>query len=156
MMSKQNKYYTPEIEEFHVGFEFERTYSEPYNSEWHKCTAVGIDLTSRHPNYLTLKDIHNTYQPSIVSVKNVFRVKYLDREDIESLGWSSYIDGKEPTKMSGSVLFSIGPFFRLEWNPSTRKILVMVINDTLTPTVKFHGTIKNKSELKRILKMLGV
>ena len=69
----KDKYYTPEIEEFHVGFEYEVNYGK---DRWVK------------------EGLH--YAPQVVTLpyKNLenIRVKHLDREDIESLGFGKIND----------------------------------------------------------------
>ena len=78
METEENKYYIPTIEEFHVGFE-----CEFYNSKdkhfyfeapdgWIK-TMIGENLY--------LREFTNQYQ---LLKENLFRVKYLNKEDIES------------------------------------------------------------------------
>jgi hypothetical protein len=71
----ENKYYTPAIEEFHVGFEYEIL----HNNEWKKTSvfnnSCGGDI---------IFEIKNMGHWDVVSKP---RVKYLDKEDIESLGW---------------------------------------------------------------------
>ncbi len=133
-MNKE-KYYTPEIEEFHVGFEFE---FKSGNVEWKpfifnppKLDAVISNLGSK---------------------PDMFRVKHLDRKDIESLefeykGWNhvSYDyykgDSKENTCISVFKDNSVSIQKRVEG------LLESDINNIV---------IKNKSELKRILKQIGV
>ena len=71
------KYYTPEIDEFHVGFEFEYSTMTPCGSS----TEYVKDIFKDTDNVNTLfKDLPNDWY-------DLPRVKYLDREDIESLGW---------------------------------------------------------------------
>ncbi|TXG79215.1 MAG: hypothetical protein E6R13_10255 [Spirochaetes bacterium] len=62
------KYYTPDITEFHVGFEYE----ELEQGEWRKTTSDGSDIYHIGKYYIK---------------ENKIRVKYLDQSDIESLGW---------------------------------------------------------------------
>jgi len=72
----KNKYYTPTIEEFHVGFEYE--YQDGVDKDnkdvWKKTICTKSDF-----RYL-----------SKTKIKDFRRVKYLDREDIESLGFTCY------------------------------------------------------------------
>ncbi len=67
-MSKDNKYYTPEVQELGVGFEFEEKNED---GDWIKETYPFGDP------WFSVDEIYN----------GRIRVKYLDREDIESLGW---------------------------------------------------------------------
>jgi hypothetical protein len=73
------------------------------------------------------------------------RVKHLDREDIESLGFSIVQDETDSQWFKNDLLNTeIG----IENNHITIRIAQSF--------VLFSGTIKNKSELKRILKQIGV
>lgn len=125
----ENKYYTPELREFHVGFEFEMDAGTGWSKQifpnpwWNNGGMGGIDALKR-----CVED-------------QIVRVKYLDREDIESLGW----------KVSGtSYLWKNGSAF-LEFYP----------NDNLNVEIdsggaNFTGTIRNKRELARLMKMLNI
>jgi hypothetical protein len=97
----ENKYYTPKIEEFYVGFEF----------EFHGMTTGGLAMLDfskdignpekivvSKPDYkVWTKEVFthkyfDIYYRRLEDVEKLIeagqiRVKYLDREDIESLGW---------------------------------------------------------------------
>ena len=122
-----DKYYTPSIEEFHVGFEYESTTS-PTKEDWYKAVINNVD------------DLYDVF-----SYSNA-RVKHLDKEDIESLGfeyqgdfdsWERYSSEKYLIATSG--------------NDTDNFITIETQGNTL-----FIGTIKNKSELKVLLKQLGI
>ena len=120
-----SKYYTPTIEEFHVGFECEIK-NNPVESimDW------WVETTIKERDSLEGYDV---------------RVKYLDKEDIESL------------------LFTL---LSTELNIHTyknEKILLIFNNSDHEcrlyriykgNELRFKGTIRNKSELKTILKMV--
>lgn len=129
----ENKYYTPEIEEFHVGFEFE--FYDEDDKDWTITTIKNqIDLC----NWTGLE----------INI----RVKYLDQEDIESLGFEEDYDDSE-----GNVWFRIyDTKYRLCLCEHTSHNIWIVddYEESLDDTL-FKGTIKNKSELKRELKMIG-
>ena len=74
-MEETKKYYTPEIEEFHVGFEYEEQV-EPGKWAWNTC----------HPN--TFEKLYDWDSMDMLKIRT--RVKYLDQEDIESLGFIKY------------------------------------------------------------------
>jgi len=130
----ENKYYTPDISEFHIGFEFESNYTLfSKDREWTKHTLDHNDGWFWEEWYVD-------------AVPTEFRVKYLDREDIESLGfeevpnvpidwfekddWRLYKQGTEVSIKKAGEAFHI--HFGI-----------------------FEGVIKNKSELKKVLKMIG-
>jgi hypothetical protein len=132
---ESEKYYTPEIEEFCIGFEYER---EDYGEEdvWKKEI---LDF-----EYGWLEISQNFHKDK--------RVKYLDQEDIESLGFKldpirSYFNYRnsfslinEPYKLSLDHIYN-----------ENRVILRAHKVDYPTKTL-FEGTIKNLSELRKLLK----
>lgn len=133
-----NKYYTPTIEEFHVGFEYEakerftdgtvKTKDEFDNAKWVKSVAdAGLMYIERA---LTGKNNDN----GLCGI----RVKFLDKEDIESFGWEKF--GNNFRKENLFLLFNLDKS--------------VVIIDGNYP--KFSGKIKNKSELKKLMQQLGI
>lgn len=138
---ENNKYYTPTIEEFHIGFEYETNYLK---DDWVKKV-----LTSEDSGYF-----FETYKTDAVNVE--FRVKLLDREDIESLGWTNGADTEEYVH-----------YFRnsnmLLLNVDTRSITITdsigglkTVGESVPIKYLFHGEIKNKSELCRLMKQLKI
>lgn len=128
----ETKHYVPEIEEFYVGFEFE--ISE--KGKWIKESIGLYDLSwvSETPYLLETKQI---------------RVKHLDREDIESLGF-------ELNGGSGNLVqYNLGTYLLYEIK-NTNSIGIKEIIDFNVVENLFYGKIKNKSELKRILTQIGV
>lgn len=132
-MNKE-KYYTPTIEEFHVGFEYEFLVNSVFLRDlksWEKCICYT-------PNTLfaIIKDIIE----NVVSV----RVKYLDKEDIESFGVK--LDYKSDThdiyKLNDIWIFLFkNNIIRINQGDE------MIFRD---------GMIRNKSELKVLLKQLNI
>jgi hypothetical protein len=126
-MDEIGKYYTPEIEEFHVGFEYERC-DDGYS--WVK------DVYPRATEHIKLEN----FLPYT-------RVKYLDREDIESLGFKHY-NGLIYRKGNYEILHNFNS--RLKNSITIRERF----GDKWIDLAIFPA--KNKSELKRILKQIGV
>ena len=127
-----DKYYTPEISEFFVGFEYETSYLQDYDT-WKK---------------EILEEDDAGYFQSIYfgdAVPTEFRVKYLSREDIESLGFSQ-ID-------YDTYRFGIEEIY-LEFNPEYKTFIYSKKYDPIKNNNLFVGTIKNKSELIKLLKQL--
>lgn len=146
-MSEENKYYTPDISEFHVGFQFEKLYFEgklmihPSNkSEWIKIKLSFEDLIdgsfSETENDIKDKDV---------------RVKYLDKEDIESFGFISL--PKESGYTDGAYKFNNYYMYHNNSLGKTMQIETRFLNQSIQI---FYGTIKNKSELKILLKQLNI
>ena len=137
-----NKYYKPTINEFYIGFECEIETSWGYSKgEWPKLlkfdTLTGFE-----------KDIIKATKESS------FRVKHLDKEDIESLG---FILDKEfnfyNTERKGSYNYTL-----LYRNNKVSLYIKKYDGSNLisnTP-ILLQATIKNKSELKVLLKQLGI
>lgn len=121
-----SKYYTPEIEEFHVGFEFE----EFYNDVWNQRVYIS--------GYFMDYDMSCRFGKE----KDKIRVKYLDREDIESTIFYFDENGCYHDRWADKSLFH---------SDGENKVMIKIKGDTV-----FHGTIKNKSELKKLLKQLGI
>ena len=164
----EDKYYTPEIEEFHVGFEYEiyGTYaSNNIEGVWLP-VVYEEDLVNLTDDSFTVNLSRFNYRIA----KKTIRVKYLDREDIESLGfeydgkscldetwekeesivdtWSYYVDTTEDKEKYYS-LYSQGKLCYITYTAYQNSVGSTV--DQI-----FKGTIKNKSELKKVLKMLNI
>jgi len=128
------QYYTPTIEEFHVNFEYEFKSSDDDSEEWQP--AVIKDGTQ-------IDDI--TREHKGVKVYNL-RVKSLCRQDIEECGW----------KHNEMNYFNIGNFW-LMWIDGKVKIwLEGVNNGSKVQATFFWGTIRNKSELRKIMQQCGI
>lgn len=121
----KNKYYTPEIEEFHEGFKYEQ-YNK-HQDEWDK--EVWDVISEFGDSKLYHLDIEEC------------RVKCLDQEDIESLGFELSI--RESYYESGD--------YQIYYWPEEHRCEIYAQDVQRV----FKGTIKNKSELKRVLKMIG-
>lgn len=147
----ENKYYTPTIEEFHVGFEYEmkrsfgdgtvKSQEEFDSAEWEKeiTTLSGDPYIHRA---LTGKNAENN--------RCGIRVKYLDREDIESLGWQSILMDSFKSFWYNSFYLDITENQGHKWDVS---IFTM---DEEHSQYHFLGTIKNKSELKKLMQQLNI
>lgn len=162
-----NKYYTPELEEFHVGFECETKaidkrpgiiFSDISLYEWRKHKIVEEDFGNHN---LCMGVINN-----IVNGDNEFRVKYLDKEDIESLGFNNNdIRLKDHIKPK-THLFKIlkdNTIYTINWywdmlREERENLIRIFIGDlhNYPYTEIFRGEIKNKSELKKLLTQLGI
>jgi len=146
------KYYTPTPEEFHIGFKYEyRTNGD----DWVKHTIhTKADLAE------CIDDLEEN--------DNIIRVKHLDPEDIESLRFE-FSFRNEPSDMSRhNVCFTKKVDEKSEhilyWNELNNRIEIKYSRKTTVPydekrvfwELYFRGTIKNKSELKRVLTQIGV
>jgi hypothetical protein len=153
----ENKYYTPDIEDFNIGYIGERRVAGYPNEEWTKFE-------------IKIKDEDGTYTDDIVDVIDMFddggdefRTKYLDREDIESLGWKyddMYRDGGTTTYYfeSKEKLFDLHFSGTNKMRPS-QKIVIFENKSTkekYSTNLLFTADIKSINELKTIMKLLNI
>lgn len=148
-MTTDPKYYSPSIEEFHVGFEYE------YNngSEW---------TQQVFPDLMFIDGSHGEWFPILQSLlqDEKIRVKLLDREDIEAEGMKfSYALFIQACFDIGDPYKTGGGFLHLN---SSGEVSISLnfghheIDGTPKDETVFSGTIRNRSELKRILKQVGI
>lgn len=138
----ENKlYYTPTIEEFHVGFECELRNSSGPIFEWEPFKIIGVDDGEISGNLMDW----SFYDTRTAIKDEQIRVKYLDKSDIESLGWrfgtNDYVfpENKNVTYGQYKLLFN------------NNELEIIHLSGTL-----FRGIIKNKSELKKLMKQLSI
>lgn len=115
------KYYTPEINEFHVGFEYE--YKDGPESDFEPKIHTVFTEQEKRMWVHEFRELEGKY----VAAPIFYRVKYLDREDIESV-----LDLK---------VFS----FIFKDN---------ILELRVKGEIKYKGICKNKSELKRIVESI--
>lgn len=138
----ENKYYTPSLEEYFIGMEF-------YvfrNNTWEKniLTEEGFRCIL---NFTTNNKFCNKWGISDFQLDPTpIRIKYLDKEDIESLGFIL-----DAARASG-FHFYLNNYELAQPYLDSRCYLKQINNKEIL----FNGIIKNKSELKRLLKQLGV
>ncbi len=140
----ESKYYTPTIEEFHVGFEYEQ--KDVLTGDW-----VSLVVTPAS-SLITLATL---IEYSFV------RVKYLDKEDIKSFGFTTTEDFKDAYHLANTMYMFKGYIIvQVKWN---NKLLILSPNYYRDNsgnyngfTTHFKGDIKNKSELKVLLKQLNI
>lgn len=125
----RSPYYTPQVDEFHIGFEYEIC-SNDHADIWEKSV---FDGTERF-------DV-------IESQSSLFRVKHIDKEDCLSLGLELKIwDNGSGYFQKGN--YTIGIY-------GTGLFCTVSKNDYGNNIMRFSGDLKNKSELKRILEQVG-
>ena len=133
---EDNKYYYPDISEFHVNFEYE--YRQDIYNKWEEvaCDLICDDLSTIREN-----------------IKNeLIRVKYLDQEDIESLEFNK-IDKDIYEKRIGTWRGLDNQWLYI----GVRRTLLITVgkeSDFLNSKPVFTGYVKNKSELKKVLTMI--
>lgn len=145
----EKKYYTPEVEDLCFGMEiqhngcnvnFEESEYKDDVISIHNINSIAYDLT------------YNQGGKEQIARNNSVRVKYLDQEDIESLGF----------KQIANDCFNISNIdYRGKTNCDLRllvreTILIYVIDTEENNYTLFTGHIKNKSELSKLMKQLKI
>lgn len=131
---EKDKYYTPNVMEIHLGFECE--VSDDSTNGWQKAELSPIDVAE-------LMSLTNKWK---------LRVKYLDREDIESFGFKH--DGKNSFTFSCYTISGQLEYQNIEIEQNYEDVCMgeWKYYDELI----FRGKIKNKSEFSRLLKQLSI
>lgn len=147
MKEKENKYYTPEIEEFRVGFEYEYLGSIR-NLFWESIKMEQEDFSIMFDDWEHEQD---------GKFNELYRVKYLDQSDIESLGW---VMGR--IKLGYNELDVYGLKNYIITTPQKAYDNTHIIDISRMKSIgqgierMFRGIIKNKSELIKLMKQLGI
>lgn len=143
----ENKYYTPSIEELHSGFKCEIRTDRP-NDTWSNHTWYSKNFGDLEGDWISV------------------RVKYLDKEDIESLGWKyektnhirfwytgneSWFNNTIPDSPSGRYWG-----FELCHDPEMKTICIRCKDNGGEWEYYYQGICKNKSELNRLMQQLGI
>lgn len=151
---EHNKYYTPQIEEFRVGFEYEELDFIPvYDEHW----KINVKKN------VFIKEIWKTGYSNWQFLDNLkdgkIRVKYLDSSDIEDIKYYKIFQFKMRDSSEDELIFQ--SYYKDEeefvdeeyiyWNIKYNTLKITHKSKTL-----FWGSIKNKSELVQVLKMIGV
>lgn len=166
------KYYTPNIEEFHVGFEYE-SYEMYYTHEYDEGTPTWIKRTVTDINqkqfigeerYRAIYhvSINNSYEENVEWNKNI-RVKTLDEDDLVDLGWKTAYSTSYVMDGQFTLLHSIGEepkWFNLEKDGKLIVITECTIYNEVSGNWEqesiFRGRVKNKSELRKLMQQLEI
>ena len=134
---ESSKYYTPEIEDFHVGFEYEVNTGDKWIPE------IQLD------GYIHNKKLEN------------IRVKYLDKEDVESLGW--FYTGRSTDLWFNKVGLSDSASgahkfteYKLHFGTHDHVLKINAYFGNQDEGCLFEGVIHNKSELRKLMKQLKI
>ena len=161
----KDKYYTPEISEFHVGFEYEVippvgigviNFNEP--NEKSKITwAINFEKFIYGFEPILLEMSIGVLRNAIKEQK--IRVKYLDDDDIKSLGWTHDQTTKDGADFYMGKDDYLGDYYALychndclRFDDDYTKVKIHIMHGEKL----FEGVVKNKSELKRLMVQLGI
>jgi hypothetical protein len=169
-MTQDNKYYTPSIEEFHVGFSYEELEFIYTDKGWYTAKEQKwVPKIYKVAEYMEAYYLQERVKRGMWA--DSIRVKYLDKEDIESLGFTErdsvtiqHLFG--PTTLTSDEVRTIYTINIPEFGGLTAYLhfhsnerLIGIYKDLTNPynhKQLFYGYIKNKSELKVLLKQLGI
>lgn len=159
----ENRYYTPELEEFHIGFEYElippigytiidfEKPNEEIETIWSKEYVKGVFLIND-------VDPFGGSLPAIANgIKNgKCRVRHLNSQDIQELGFEEIIDKNKWNFLYGT--------YRKDFSDD-KSLTLRLEKDICTLAITDHYDyeghnelsfkIKNKSELKKLLEKLN-
>lgn len=151
----ENKYYTPNLEEFCSGFEYEE-WVESYPEGFWTSTYVYGEASHSTPSLQSLRNL--------IKTENI-RTKFLDQSDIESFGFFGIMSGVFGRQIVNNLQF-VKPISDNEWCSIDAKLIEhnrhpiesIVITKTINEktSIIFDGVIKNRNEFKRILKQLNI
>ena len=153
-MTSQTKYYSPSIEEFHVGFRYQGYFKSILKGE-----VVEPQWEDR-----VFKSGHKIYAGNDILIPENCRVKYLDQQDIEELGWvyrgahwfykrDSYYEIIEDEHTNY--------FLHIHGDESKRPYSIILGSPNNGYSLEgsdhlFNGEIKNFNELERLMKQLKI
>lgn len=133
----ENKYYTPDLEEFCSGFEYEE-WVESYPEGFWTSTYVYGEASHSTPSLQSLRNL--------IKTENI-RTKFLDQSDIESFGF----------KCTGVHVDE------LEFELDEESFLTLDVDGYMRiadygegDVTRFSGVIKNKTEFRKLLKQLNI
>lgn len=139
MTIMNDKYYIPEIEELHVGYE-----CEIYSNKWNSYIIPDKMYFLADNTENNTGGFNNFIFPILIKNAEI-RTKYLDKEDIESLGWNfdAYKEDDYKYYLNSYILY----FPYADEEP----ILIKDQKGTL-----FYGECKSINELKTIMRLLKI
>ena len=155
-MEEQNKYYTPDISELHVGYECEHTSN--------MSAFICEDYDDVVKDKLTSTDLrcYITWGEEEEGLEKFVRTKYLDKEDIESCGWKwlGTIYGENMTSKTSMYELSTGTEIKdtkenrwqMKYSYDNQKASI----SQGTNWMRFFGECKSINELKKIMQWLNI
>lgn len=160
----ESKYYTPDISEFHVGFEYiindnnlllgiDREIININLSDIPDDT--GINFTHPIPKEILEKYGKSSYKkgPTLELISqniNNIKVKYLDKDDIESLGFSETTTKQFIKNAPESLPYWTQVVIDFRWPED----ITIIGKRSEEVGMLFRGAVRNISELRKVLKMV--
>lgn len=161
-----NKFYVPKIEEFHIGFKHQQLVWET-NMNDHLEKGVDFESDFVWEDAIVDEDfiseegllaIHLKH-PEADLLSRRFRVKCLDNEDIEELGWEHSPDD---SNLSGGYWLDcyylhVGlDAYMLRYCAERKTVRINYKHSVYDSDTLFFGRIKNYNKLKDVMEMLKI
>jgi hypothetical protein len=160
-MEQQNKYYTPDISELHVGYELEvEDFNQGHENgvQWIKTVIKhgGNYERNTHEQIFDSTTIQGIEARNDVYIRNTYRTKYLDQSDIESCGWihtggQLVSHGRQDYEKAGMML----KYFPRHHSLFIAKAINPDAMDGFAEKL-FDGECKSINELRKIIKWLNI
>lgn len=148
----ENKYYTPKIEDLHIGQGVMLLDTNNYNSNSQCVSYPVVAKVSGLDSYPTITvNTGDEGNGHYEVYESQLGVKYLDVADIESLGFITFKNPREGWNFYDSGDFTI----RVKDEDDNYYRIFKADPDHAWGKALFRGIIKNKSELKKVLKQIG-
>lgn len=142
---EKSKYYIPEMDEFHYGFEYEILMP----TGGYRKTVFGVES----PPNPELDEFENDDLMKVAHA--IARVKILDSEDLQELGWEPKGTGWYNLKVVPGALGYWTHVMFHQWGDDSPIIAYRGKPETaIEEQHLFVGNIRNKSELKKLMKQL--
>lgn len=141
-------YYTPTIDEFHVGFEYELYLdSADIGFQWNEMITDTSEL-------LPLNEIEGLLE------RHKIRVKYIDIDDLDEIGFK-HIGGKLLRDVGQLFIFNNGRYYiHLNYTRFSNRCVIKIetsVKENSERTLVVHSiSIKNKSELLKLMAKLNI
>jgi len=133
----ENKYFTPDISDFYVGYEFQgKIYGE--EDEWVNC------LYSKPTDEIFCKDSDGN-----IWVNDSVRVSYLTKEQIEAEGWEYLSEGYVEQQAFYKDDFQMSCFY-------DKHLLKIIKKESLKTIVLYQGSCRCINDFRKIIKLLGI
>lgn len=154
-MEKKNKYYTPDIEDIRIGYEFEYNghFKHLPPQEWKKIVmdyeffTEGGGWDNEPMSMYYLPKIKHYTEPENI------RVSYLTKEQIEAEGWEEM----KPPIVAINLYFREAPYikgeYRMDYNFEMQ--LMQIQHNSYYKDI-FYGKIKSINEFRWICKLLKI
>lgn len=137
------KYYTPSLDEFRLGFEYEifEDFDHYPTKEWHKQVYGKDGANPEDFGYITQSNIEN----------KTVRVKFFSHQDLVELGFKESGDEPEERFDSYNGNTAIQLYFDDKFHDDNVGVGITIYKDSC---VVFNGYVKNKFEMKRLIAQL--